>query len=90
VLQATVLAALATSLGLGVGIALTRLGIGDYNSAGRFGSPDVLPPIPVVVPGALWVGLVAVPLVAGAVAWLLARAPSPAPSPAELADGLLW
>lgn len=90
VLQATVLAALATSLGLGVGIALTRLGIGDYNRVGRFGSPDVLPPIPVVVPGALWVGLVAVPVVAGVVAWLLARAPAPAPSPAELADGLLW
>jgi len=89
VVQATVLAVLTTSLGLGVGIALTRLGIGDYNRGGRHFGGEVLPPIPLVVPGALWWGLVAVPLVAGVAAWLLALR-RPAPSPAELADGLLW
>lgn len=89
VLQAAVLAALATSLGLAVGIVLTRAGIATYNSHGRFEGDSELPPIPLVVPPALWVGLVAVPLVAAALAWLLALR-RPAPTPAALADGLLW
>ena len=89
VLQATVLATLATSLGLAVGIALTRAGIATYNSHGRFEGDDVLPPIPLVVPSSLLVALVAVPLVAAALAWLLALR-RPAPTPAGLADGLIW
>jgi hypothetical protein len=83
VVQATVVTALATSTGFAVGIALTWQGIARYN-----GEAD-LPPIPLIIPPVLWIGAVAVPALAGAIAWLLAwRRPSP--GPAGLADGLLW
>ena len=83
VVQATVATALAISLGFFLGIVLTRQGIAGYN-----GGTD-LPPIPIIVPPVLWVGLVAVPVLAGLIAWLLAWR-RPALSPAGLADGLLW
>lgn len=83
VVQATVATALAISVGFALGIVLTRLGIADYNSG------TDLPPIPIIVPPVLWVGLVAVPLLSGLIAWLLAWR-RPTLSPAGLADGLLW
>ena len=90
--QAAILTAVATSLGLAVGIGLTRLGIEQYNAGGRLGTgPDEtdLPPIPVIVPPVLLVVLVAAPVVAGVMAALVARR-RPRVDPTAIADGLLW
>jgi hypothetical protein len=83
VVQAVVVTALATSAGFAVGIALTRMGILQYNHAAE------LPPIPLIIPSVLWVGVVVVPLLAGLFAWLMAGRRR-ALDPSELADGLLW
>lgn len=83
VVQAVVVTALATSAGFAIGIALTRLGILQYNAGTE------LPPIPLIIPGVLWFGVTAVPLLAGLFAWLVAGRRR-ALDPSELADGLLW
>jgi hypothetical protein len=90
--QAGVLTALATSLGLALGIVVTRWGVSRYNTDGRFGSGTGgtdLPPIPMIVPRELLVALVIVPLAAASAAWILALR-RPRPSPTSVSDGLLW
>jgi hypothetical protein len=67
----------------------TRVGVGGYNSDGRFTDGVELPPIPLTLPAALVVGSVVVPVVAAFVAGALVRPRRPLDLPA-LADRMAW
>lgn len=91
--QLCILTTLATTVGLAVGVGLTRLAIQAYNSDGRFWSGPHgahLPPIPLLIPSGVWWALVLIPLGAVVISSAFAARRGPESRAAVLADGVVW
>ena len=87
--RGVLVALVATAVGASVGIGGTLIGLARYRSTGRFAEVDALLPVPTRWPIPMVVGLVALPLVAGAIGAALARW-RPQADPTTRAERLAW